>query len=68
MENTRKNLTDSADFPVQGHHLFTAGATQDKTSSIVSMAWKKLLGPHLPLCGASDLLWTPSKDQPSEGF
>lgn len=64
----RKNLKGSADFPVQGHHLFTAGAMQVKTSSISSVAWKKLLGPHLPLCGASDVLWTPSTDQPSEGF
>lgn len=64
----RKNLKGSADFPVQGHYLFTVGVTQGKTSSIFSVAWKKLLGHHLPFCGASDLLWTPSKDQPTEGF
>lgn len=64
----RKSLKDSAHFPVQGHNLLTAGATQGKTSSILSLSWKKLLGPRLPLCGASDLLWTPSKNQPSEGF
>lgn len=64
----RENREICRVFQVQGHHLSTAGATQDKTSSIVNMAWKKLLGHHLPLCGASDLLWTPSKDQPSEGF
>lgn len=28
------------------------------------MPWERLLGAHLPLCGASNLLQTPSEDQP----